>query len=100
MISKGDLVKMRLSAGSDKQGKPLMELSIFGTVKNYCEDENTFIVEPKVISVPKEHVCEIDTLPKDFDFEDVSMELRTGEKEQTRNKPAEVNEIRFSKPAK
>jgi hypothetical protein len=99
VISKGDLVKMRLTVGKDQEGKPLIELSIFGKVKNYSEDEDTFIVEPRVISVPKEHVAEITTLPKDFDFEDVSMELSYGEKQRERIKPADVADIRFSKPS-
>jgi hypothetical protein len=101
VISKGDLVKMRLTVGKDQEGKPLIELSIFGKVKNYSEDEDTFIVEPRVISVPKQHVAEITTLPKDFDFEDVSMELSygEGEKERERAKPADVADIRFSKPS-
>lgn len=98
MISRGDLVKMRLKAGSDQDGKPLMEMFIFGTVKNYSEDEDTYIVETKVISIPKKYVAEIDTLPKDFDFEDVSMELRVGEQQRVKRKPSEVSEIRFSRP--
>jgi hypothetical protein len=100
MISKGDLVKMRLTVGKDQGGKPLIELFLFGQIKNYSEDEGVYILEPRVISVPKGYVAQIDTLPKDFDFEDVSMELRIEEKEQIRRKPAEVNNIRFSRPAK
>ncbi len=99
MISRGDLVKMRLKVGDDGKGKPLMDLFILGRVRNYVEDEDTYIVEPKVISVPKQHVAEIETLPKDFDFEDVSMELNMGAKENVRNKPEEVSEIRFHRPA-
>ena len=98
MISKGDLVKMRLTVGSEG-GAPLMEMFILGKVKNYSEDEDTYIVEPRVISVPKGYVAEITSLPKDFDFEDVSMELSHERKEQTRQKPADVADIRFSKPA-
>ncbi|RJP16127.1 MAG: hypothetical protein C4520_19125 [Candidatus Abyssobacteria bacterium SURF_5] len=99
MISKGDLVRMRLRIGGDGT-KPLMEMLIFGTVKNYSEDEDSYIVEPRVISVPKEHVEAIDTLPKDFDFEDVSMELNVGQGNRNKQKPDEVTDIRFSKPAK
>jgi hypothetical protein len=98
MISKGDLVKMRLKVGSDQEGQPLVELFIFGKVRNYSEDEDTYIVEPRVISVPKKHVAEIDTLPKDFDFEDVSMELSISGQKRVKEKPAEVKDIRFSRP--
>lgn len=99
MISRGDLVKMRLAVGSDQQGQPLMELFIFGKVRNYAEDEDTYIVEPRMISVPKKYVAEIDALPKDFDFEDISMELSMGGQKRTKEQPAEVTDIRFSRPA-
>lgn len=99
MISRGDLVKMRLTVGNDQSGKPLIELFLFGQIKNYSEDEDVYILEPRVISVPKGYVTQIDSLPKDFDFEDVSMELSVEEKEQIRRKPEEVNNIRFSRPS-
>ena len=99
MISKGDLVKMRLSVGTDENGKPLIDLFILGQIKNYAEDEETYIVEPRMISVSKEHISEIVPLPADFDFEDVSMELNVGEQKREKQKPAEVTDIRFYRPS-
>lgn len=64
---------------------------------NYCEDEDTFILQPRVISVPKKQVMEIETLPEDFDFDDVSMELSAGGKERKREKPSGIGDIRFAK---
>ncbi len=100
MISRGDLVKMRISVRGEGGEKYLTDLYILGKVTNYCEDEDTYILQPRVISVPKQQVMEIETLPKDFDFDDVSMELSAGGKERTRQKPAEIGDIRFSRTAK
>jgi hypothetical protein len=97
MISKGDLVKMRVSVKGESGEKYLTDLFILGKVMNYCEDEDTYILEPRVISVLKEQVMEIETLPKDFDFDDVSMELSAGSKERKREKPQSVDQIRFSR---
>lgn len=97
MISRGDLVKMHVSVRSEAGEKYLTDLYILGKVMNYCEDEDTYILEPRVISVPKQQVMEIETLPKDFDFGDVSMELSTGGKERNREKPKGIGDIRFSR---
>jgi hypothetical protein len=98
MISKGDLVKMRISIKGESDEKYLTDMFILGKVMNYCEDEDTYILEPRVISVPKEQVMEIETLPKDFDFDDVSMELSIGSKERKRETPQQIDHIRFSRP--
>jgi hypothetical protein len=106
MISKGDLVRVRLTvggeavvgnAGADASGAKLRELVIVGKVVNYTEDEETYIIEPKIISVPKEQVTEIVTLPKDFDFGDVSMEMQMSSKKHEREKPSEIANVRFSR---
>lgn len=97
MISKGDLVKMRVSVRGEAGEKYLTDLYILGKVMNYCEDEDTYILQPRVISVPKKQVMEIETLPKDFDFDDVSMELSASGKERKREKPTEIGDIRFSR---
>jgi hypothetical protein len=97
MISKGDLVKMRISIKGEAGEKYLTDLYILGKVMNYCEDEDTYILEPRVISVPKQQVMEIETLPKDFDFDDVSMELSIGAKERKREAPQQIDHIRFSR---
>lgn len=97
MISKGDLVKMRLSIVNSSGENSLSDMWILGRVMNYSEDEGTYIVEPRMISVPKEQVREIEPLPKDFDFQDVSMELRVTEQERVPEKPPEINKIRVSR---
>ncbi len=97
MISKGDLVKMRLSVANSSGENHLSDMWVIGKVMNYCEDEGTYIVEPRMISVSKEQVREIETLPSDFDFQDVSMELRVSEQQRAPEKPPEVNKIRFSR---
>jgi len=97
MISNGDLVKMSLSIGDNSNGGKLRQIFILGRMKNYCEEEDTYILEPTVISVPKEQVSEIERLPEDFDFNDVSMEMRMGSKERPRVKPPEITNIRLSR---
>jgi hypothetical protein len=99
MISKGDLVRMRLTVGGNASGATLRELIVIGKVVNYTEDDDTYIIEPKVISVPKEQVTEIVALPKDFDFDDVSMEMRMGSRKHEREKPADISDVRFSRGA-
>jgi len=96
MISKGDLVKMRLSTGAGGSGKTLRDMLILGTVMNYCEEEDTYVVDTKVISVPKEQVLEIETLPADFDFEEVSVEIDMTERKTDRDKPPDITDVRFS----
>ena len=95
MISKGDLVKMRLSAGGAAGEGTLKDLLILGKVMNYCEEEDTYVIDTRVISVPKDQVAEIEALPADFDFEEVTVEIGLVEKESTREKPPEIAEIRF-----
>ena len=97
MISNGDLVKMSLSLGDGSNGGKLRQMFILGRMKNYCEEEDTYILEPKVISIPKEQVSEIERLPEDFDFNDVSMEMRIGQQERPREKPPEITTIRISR---
>lgn len=97
MISKGDLVRMRLSVRGDSGGGGLTNLVILGKVMNYSEDEETYILDPMAISIPKEQVEDIETLAEDFDFNDVSMELRVSKKEREREKPPEIDRIRFSR---
>ena len=97
MISNGDLVKMTLSVGENSNGGKLRQMFILGRMKNYCEEEETYILEPKVISVPKEQVSEIERLPEDFDFNDVSMEMRISSKERPRVKPPEITNIHLSR---
>ncbi|RJP68516.1 MAG: hypothetical protein C4532_12785 [Candidatus Abyssobacteria bacterium SURF_17] len=97
MISKGDLVRMQLRIGGEGGTDSVKELSIIGQVINYSEDEGTYIVEPRAISIPKEQVAGVETLPRDFDFGDVSMELRVSAKEREKDKPGEISEIRFSR---
>lgn len=97
MISKGDLVKMRLALSGGSGEQSAADLLILGTVMNYCEDEDAYIVMPRAISVPKDRVAEIETLPGDFDFDDVSMELSVGKEGSGREKPSEITHIRFSR---
>lgn len=97
MISKGDLVKMRLSIRDGSEGRTLTDMVVLGKVINYCEEEKTYIVEPKAISIPKEQVQEVETLAKDFDFDDVSMELSIEERERTREEAPEIKNIRISR---
>jgi hypothetical protein len=95
MISRGDLVKMRLSIQADPSGKGLRDIFILGRIRNYCEEEDTYIVEPRMISVPKDQVSEIERLPEDFDFNDVSLELSLVDQERPREEPPDITDIRF-----
>ena len=97
MISKGDLVKMDLSFGNDSNNGKLRQMFILGRMKNYCDEEETYILDPKVISVPKEQVSKIERLPEDFDFNDVSMEMKIGQQERVREKPPKITDIRLSR---
>ena len=47
--------------------------------------------------MPKEQVSEIDRLPEDFDFSDVSFEISMTQEERTREKPPEISDIRFTR---
>jgi hypothetical protein len=78
MISKGDLVKMRMVLGGDSQSGGIKEIFILGRMINYCDEEDSYIVDPKVLSVRKDQVAEINRLLEDFDFENASEELSSG----------------------
>ncbi|GAB4335804.1 MAG: hypothetical protein Kow0099_08430 [Candidatus Abyssubacteria bacterium] len=95
MISKGDLVKMRLVIGDSSGPERLTDLFVLGKVMNYCEEEDSYIIEPRALSIPKRQVREVETLPKDFDFDDVSMELSVTEKKREREAPPDIANIRF-----
>jgi hypothetical protein len=97
MISRGDLVKVRLVVGDGSGAERLTDLFVLGRVMNYCEDEDSYIIEPKALSIPKQQVKEIETLAKDFDFDDVSMELSVGDKKRERETPPDITGIRFSR---
>jgi hypothetical protein len=88
---------MNFSVGDDSNGGKLSQLLIIGQMLKYCDEEDNYIVEPKIISVSKEQVSEIERLPEDFDFNDVSMEIRTGQAERPREKPPEITNIRLSR---
>jgi hypothetical protein len=96
MISKGDLVKMRLSLGGDSQSGRVREVFILGRMVNYCDEEDSYIVEPRVISIHKDQVVEVDRLLEDFDFENASEELSKGEYESKRETPPDIADIRVS----
>jgi len=97
MISKGDLVHMRLSAGGESEKGRIRDVIIFGKITNYCEDEDTYILAPEVISIPKEQVSAIERLPEDFDFTDVVSEMSQTQEKYEREKPPEIENIRFSR---
>lgn len=79
MISKGDLVRMRMVLGGDSQSGGIKEVFILGRVTNYCDEEDSYIVAPKLLSVRKDQVAGIDRLLEDFDFENASEELSSGD---------------------
>lgn len=78
MISKGDLVKMRMVLDGDSQSGGTKEVIILGRMVNYCDEEDIYIVDPKLLSVRKDQVAKIDRLLEDFDFENASDELSAG----------------------
>lgn len=97
MISKGDLVLMRLSLGGDSDDGGLRETIMIGKVLNYCDEEENYIFDPLVISISKEQVAEIEALPADFDFNDVSMGISMAHEKFKHDKPPEITDIRFSR---
>jgi hypothetical protein len=97
MISKGDLVKMTLSLDSGSNGRTLRKIFVLGVIANYCDEEETYIVEPKAISVPKDQVTEIERLPEDFDFDNVSTEIKIQTTERPAGEPPEISDIRISR---
>ncbi len=96
MISKGDLVKMHLTLGGDSQSGRAKEVFILGRMLNYCDEEDSYIVDPKVISVRKDQVAEIDRLLEDFDFENASEELSAGNYESEHKIAPDIVDIRLS----
>lgn len=96
MISKGDLVKMRLSLGSDSQSGVVRELFILGRMMNYCDEEETYIIEPRAISIRKDQVAEATRLLEDFDFENASQEMSIAEDKRERVIPPDIVDIRVS----
>ena len=96
MISKGDLVKMRISLGGEPGEGKLTELFILGRMMNYCEEEENYIIEPRVFSIRKDQVIEAEVLLEDFDFDNVSMELSLVDEERRREEPPDITNIRVS----
>ena len=99
MLSKGDLVKIRLPIGGASQAGGDGAVLIFGKMMNYCDGEDSYIVEPRAISIQKGSVEKIDRLLADFDFEDVTAELSVGEQLSEREIPPDIVDIRVSKDA-
>ena len=94
MLSKGDLVKMRISLGGDSDGAK--EMLILGKLMNYSDEEEIYIVEPRAISIRKDQVVEIERLLDDFDFENASEEMSAGDDERVREIAPEIVNIRIS----
>ena len=94
MISKGDLVKLRLTLGGGSEGTK--ELFILGQMMNYSNEEDTYILEPQAISIRKDQVTEAVRLREDFDFENVSEELNLTENGVERIIPPDITNIRVS----
>ena len=96
LITKGDLVKMRMVLGGDSQSGGIKEIFILGRMINYCDEEDSYIVDPKVLSVRKDQVAEIDRLLADFDFENASEELSAGGFEKEHTIAPDIVDIRIS----
>jgi hypothetical protein len=96
MISKGDLVKMRIVLGGDSQPGGIKEVFILGRMINYCDEEDSYIVDPKVLSVRKDQVAQIDRLLEDFDFENASEELSSGDFEKKFTIAPDIVDVRIS----
>ena len=94
MLSKGDLVRMCISFGGDSD--EAKEMLILGKMMNYSDEEETYIVEPKAISIRKDHVVEIERLLDDFDFENASEEMSTADGERVRELAPEIVNIRIA----
>ncbi len=97
MISKGDLVKVRLSLGGGSDSGGAGESLIFGRMMNYSEEEDMYILEPKAISISKDQVAGVDRLLEDFDFDNISEEMGVIEKEREREIPPDITNIRISR---
>jgi hypothetical protein len=96
MITKGDLVKMRMVFGGDSQSSGVTEVLILGRMINYCDEEDSYIVDPKVLSVRKDHVAEIERLRVDFDFEKAPDELKSGHYVKKHTIAPDIENIRIS----
>ena len=94
MISKGDLVKLHLTLGDGSEGTK--DLFILGQMMNYSNEEDTYILEPKVISIRKDQVNEAVRLREDFDFGNISEELSFAENGLERKIPPDITNIRIS----
>lgn len=94
MLSKGDLVKMRITFGGDSDG--VKEMLILGKMMNYSDEEETYIIEPKAISIRKDQVLETERLLDDFDFENASEEMSATGDERVREIAPEIVNIRIS----
>ena len=96
MITKGDLVKMRMVLGGDSQSSGTKEVLILGRMINYCDEENSYIIDPKILSVRKDQVAEIERLRADFDFEKAPEELKSGNFEKKHTIAPDIVNIRIS----
>ncbi len=94
MLSKGDLVKMRITFGGDSDG--VKEMLILGKMMNYSDEEEMYIIEPKAISIRKDQVLETERLLDDFDFENASEEMSAVDGERVREIAPEIVNIRIS----
>jgi hypothetical protein len=95
MISKGDLVKLRVTLSDGPEGRK--ELCIFGKMMNYCDEEDDYIIEPRAFSIQKEHVAEAERLLEDFDFDNISEELDSKGKARELHSPPDITNIRISR---
>jgi hypothetical protein len=95
MISKGDLVKLHLVLGDGSEGTK--DLFILGRMMNYCDEEESYIVEPTAISITKDQVADATRLPEDFDFENASEELSSHGEARKRELAPDILNIRVSK---
>lgn len=96
MISRGDLVKMRISFGGEPGEGKITEMFVLGRMMNYCDEEDSYIVEPRIISIHKDQVVKVDRLLEDFDFENASDELSRGEYKSKRETPLDITDIRVA----
>ena len=94
MISKGDLVKLHVILGDGSNGTK--DLFILGRMMNYCDEEESFIIEPTAISITKDQVEESVRLQEDFDFENAAEELNAHGEERERFIAPDILSIRVA----
>ena len=94
MLSKNDRVKLRLVLGDGSGGTK--ELFILGRMMNYCDEEESYVIEPTAISITKDQVEEPVKLSKDFDFENAAEELSTHGRKLERELAPDIVSIRIS----